>query len=1271
MASTVTTPQAQALYQNHHSQSSESSNSVQGGAFAKEEGNHPPSLITESTYSIDAESKNNGQADELHDGSGNGDVDMRKRQRVQYTEAEEDEHKERTNLSHIPAELIHLTLLNLLPMPTEHDTQTLSIDPRPNPTPASELRRSLANLSKVNKVFHEQVKPLLWKDVKVEHGRGWMGVVEGLVPQSQYSEHHGHLHPHGHAQAPDVSLIENHSPHLAAAAHINEAHPHASPCIPAEPLPMLLPEEVSNHVPLRPNELTFSVAVAPVPEPVACGSCGIDMPQGSVSLSIGNLSAPAEGSQSANGMGLGLDTGVALGRMSAAPMSPLIPVEGPAAANVAATCNSCTNSPPQQVRAQLESPPLVSAQGSTHRVASPRRPSFATLPAMNAAHVHRHMPDTPHSTPTVATPFVNVDNNSEGPAAPPSTVSSRPIVSIPQRMNPYLPSLLTPPSSRRPSPARWTRASSGSRSRSRSKSQSQLRGRSPSPPPAEALNCGGLWGSAKPGLTRAPSGLRRSLSPNGPTGGSGFMRRRMSGSRMRSTSPIDGVAVPLPSINDAEVEVEGKGKGVAHGNKPSLGRRVSIRRGRGTDIGFAGYEHATFTAGIMQRLEALHPTDAAMTDLDVAAPHQTEGSQEDYFNYHDRESDPARGIAAEETLQMQELKRALDVEAAHQHEQMDGVVSEIPLLLDGETMGKEGVLQPDVAQEEVEGAWFDGVATEQEVAPTRPPIPQVRTLSFASFRTTGTLRTQEEAVRGKFVTPTRLLNVLRQVPRLKSLAMTEYVDSSLVKSVLEELFFRGYTKPADAPRRLASMSENGDMLDEHFLFEQEEWNRRETFDCIEAIDFTGCVSRVFSESLQVFVDDWLTEPAAPQPTTEHSVEDDDRRGRSRDVRDITVAHELAHGELAVSSVEGATSTWKKPMFTGLKRLSLRGCVTLSSDTIARLISCCPNLTHLDLSFTRVAPSTLEALSSMSTVRLEALSLARSTRLTGDSIRDFLITAPAAATIVDLNLFGDATYTSPLNALDLEAIITAAPCFRNKQLRYLDLSSTPVTSDMLDLFPPQPHLRSLGFSFIPFLELDAVATLLRHQTPNVEILTLTSSSTRVDLPPNLSALQTTMVLHQKLINPLTMAPFSIIPRPDAKIVSRLRILELSETVRKALGPTGGSRDWKVVKSKGGRGWYVDVSAGWLEKTDQADTRTCRPVVGLPDDDGSSPDDTLVYTRGLTQDHPWRQYLSSLADASGKVGSAVGWHSRKMEVVHGHGMLGREEGLYGAGAFAFEG
>jgi hypothetical protein len=232
-----------------------------------------------------------------------------------------------------------------------------------------------------------------------------------------------------------------------------------------------------------------------------------------------------------------------------------------------------------------------------------------------------------------------------------------------------------------------------------------MRGRSPSPPPVD--NNGGSRGGSRPGLTRAPSGLRRSLSPAGPLVGCGMMRRRMSGSRMRSTSPIDGVAIPLPSINDDEVE--GKGKGVAPGNKSSLGRRVSVRRGRGTDIGFAGYEHATFTAGIMQRLDALHPDDAEKEDSSMAAPPRLELPEEDYFNYYDRDS----GLApVEDTLQVQELDRALEVEAIHQHEEMDGVVPEVATLYDVETKGK-AVLQPDVPQEDVEGEWFDGVAAEQ------------------------------------------------------------------------------------------------------------------------------------------------------------------------------------------------------------------------------------------------------------------------------------------------------------------------------------------------------------------------------------------------------------------------------------------------------------------------------------------------------------------------------------------------------------------------------
>lgn len=342
--------------------------------------------------------------------------------------------------------------------------------------------------------------------------------------------------------------------------------------------------------------------------------------------------------------------------------------------------------------------------------------------------------------------------------------------------------------------------------------------------------------------------------------------------------------------------------------------------------------------------------------------------------------------------------------------------------------------------------------------------------------------------------------------------------------------------------------------------------------------------------------------------------------------------------------------WRKPRFDRLKRLSLRACTTIPGPTICTLVSSFPNLTHLDLSVTRVPSSLLEALTNIPTLQLKAFSIARCTRVSSEAIRDFLINAPGARTIIDLNLFGDFTYTSPLTLEDLDAIVRDAPCFKNRQLRYLDLSSAPVTNELLSkaVFPPQPHLRSLGLSYIPTLDLGAVAEFLTSQAPNVEILTIASSSTLTDLP-NLTALETTMVLHSKLINPLTLPPFSLFRQPGATAPTKLRVIELSTRVRNLLGLTGGSKDWRTIKSKGNRGWYVDTSAGWIDL----------------------PGGLRTFTRGLTRDQPSRKYLEQLAEYNGRVGSGVGWHSRKMEVIRGDGMMGREAGLYGAGAFAFEG
>ncbi|KDN52252.1 hypothetical protein K437DRAFT_254443 [Tilletiaria anomala UBC 951] len=57
---------------------------------------------------------------------------------------------------------------------------------------------------------------------------------------------------------------------------------------------------------------------------------------------------------------------------------------------------------------------------------------------------------------------------------------------------------------------------------------------------------------------------------------------------------------------------------------------------------------------------------------------------------------------------------------------------------------------------------------------------------------------------------------------------------------------------------------------------------------------------------------------------------------------------------------------------------------------------------------------------------------------------------------------------------------------------------------------------------------------------------------------------------------------------------------------------------------------------------------------------TPRDEVV--RGLPEDHPRVQALRSLVAANGHVPGSIGWHSKKMEVLLGFGMLGRETGSY---------
>ncbi|EIW84025.1 hypothetical protein CONPUDRAFT_70905 [Coniophora puteana RWD-64-598 SS2] len=500
----------------------------------------------------------------------------------------------------------------------------------------------------------------------------------------------------------------------------------------------------------------------------------------------------------------------------------------------------------------------------------------------------------------------------------------------------------------------------------------------------------------------------------------------------------------------------------------------------------------------------------------------------------------------------------------------------------------------------------------------------VQHLDFNHFRTIGMRRSVEEGVNKRFVTGNRVEAVLKEMPSLISFGATEYMDGSLTLPVLKELFLRGATsRGRGRPSRGRIMFDPNDP-------EEEDWERRRECKQLDAIDLTGCVSAVFVGALTEFVTTYLL----PQDGDSSGNEDEGRREgrRSRAVR----------------------FTPDEPLtFPGLQRLGLRGVKSISPHILTPFVLAFPSLTHLDLSATRVTPELLTALGDTST-RLKSLALARCIRLTGESIRSFLIESPVVAQIEELTLYGDRTFPSPLTEDDLHEIFNHAPCFTSGTLTYLDLSSSPLTKELLSVCRPQPALRSLGLSYIPDLELHTVAEFLKEKAPNVEVVTLVSTTPELEWgragagmgAPRSSARQASLALHAQFIRPLCTPPFtfslSTSPTESKPPPTRLRVIELSIPALSGLGAGAGS--WRIVRSKGGRGWYVDTASAWVGG---------------------------VLRRDLPADHPHREGMERLAAANGNVSSGTGWHARKMEVLHGHGMLGREDGLYGAVSFAYQG
>ena len=386
-----------------------------------------------------------------------------------------------------------------------------------------------------------------------------------------------------------------------------------------------------------------------------------------------------------------------------------------------------------------------------------------------------------------------------------------------------------------------------------------------------------------------------------------------------------------------------------------------------------------------------------------------------------------------------------------------------------------------------------------------------------------------------------------------------------------------------------------------------------------ALDLCGCISSVFVRALTDLVAMYLI-----------SDEGEEGRGRGRG---------------------GAPDP--PVIFPTLRRLCLHSMSSVPSAVLTPFVLAFPFLTHLDLSCTRCTPELLNGLASSPTVRLVALSLARCSRLTSKSVANLLTRGGSTRDLQQLSLFGDVTCRFPLTKEDLLQIVTEAPMFHTGNISYLDISSSPVTAEVLAAMPAQPGLRSLGLSSIPNLSLKAISEFLYTKAQNVEILTLASSCP--ELAPPTPIRESIFAIHNTLIEPLCTRPFSLsLSSPDnqrQQPPTRLRVIELQASILSVLGRGAGS--WRVIKSNGARGWYVDTTSGWVAEP------------------GTGSERDTSFQRELSFDHPIRRSLEQLSESGGNVSTGVGWHSRKIEVLHGYGLLGHDDGLYGAVSFSSAG
>ncbi|KAN0066170.1 hypothetical protein ACQY0O_000264 [Thecaphora frezii] len=607
----------------------------------------------------------------------------------------------------------------------------------------------------------------------------------------------------------------------------------------------------------------------------------------------------------------------------------------------------------------------------------------------------------------------------------------------------------------------------------------------------------------------------------------------------------------------------------------------------------------------------------------------------------------------------------------------------------------------------------------------------VRVLDFSNFRTQGMRRTIGEGMEHRFVTPARLLALVTAAEGLVAFGASESMDSALSNDVLEALLFRDGedSKPSrlrgvSVERHAARSHKMLQSLDlcecvsprfeqamRQFVHEHlRKFSGRLTDTVMEESDVeeeeeergrgrtaeSRAVIRDAARSVSTRRhDDGPTRHPA-RATTFPSLQ---RLGLSG----VTLANELlnpfvmafprlTHLDLSRTKADAALlRALSASVDLRLESLSLAFCRRLTSDSITELLVDSPatdGLIELSLAGTTSFPTCLDSHDLRTIVTMAPCFRSGQLRyldLGGCCLTDEILgTIPPQPALLDIGL-------AHCPAISLSAVSKLLR-ERAPNVHVLELAESCTAAPPAATVPGSFGAQSgVGINAVQLQTILLGPCTSVPPIPISQQLAMMGFKTGTAVDPNM-------------------------PRP--RPATNLRVVGLSESSLRTV--RGGFGTWRVIWGAGRRGWVVDTAAGpnpdalddphgtygavpashggrdrsstrgeddllsrsrsllgrrpmlpslrrahSTSGTSQSRSRSRLLVAALPTDAKVEARNEVI--RDLPSDHPRRKALQALSDANGHVSGDTGWHSCKMEVLLGYGLLGRESGLYALVAY----